>query len=107
LFSPPKRPRSNTPNIAQKTQTPKNTHTPNKNKEPLQRGYPPPPLEAHNSSLVETWGWRDVTLRGASWFGFNGEQGMVDGLWNSGADAGATDFAAQAYQLKLLGFNGA
>ncbi|KAI8476261.1 MAG: hypothetical protein J3K34DRAFT_272387 [Monoraphidium minutum] len=71
---------------------------------PLERGYPAPPLAVNGSDLVETWGWKKVVLRGVSWFGFNNEGGMVDGLWVGGSRAD-TDFHALAYQIKLLGFN--
>lgn len=70
--------------------------------DPLQRGYPAPPLAPTNGRLYDAWYHKKVVLKGVSWFGFNNEQGMVDGLWAGGSSA-ATDFQAVVYQLKLLG----
>lgn len=61
---------------------------------------PPPPLEAVDGVLRAAGGaGQQVDIKGANWFGFNVESGMVDGLW------AGIDLATTTAQLRLLGFN--
>lgn len=61
---------------------------------------PPPALEATDGVLRTTDASKaQVDLKGASWFGFNVDTGMLDGLW------AGIDLATTTAQLRLLGFN--
>ncbi|KAF6250478.1 glycoside hydrolase superfamily [Scenedesmus sp. NREL 46B-D3] len=58
-----------------------------------------PALQVDGNVLKTTATRKQVDLKGASWFGFNVDTGMVDGLW------AGIDLATTSAQLKLLGFN--
>lgn len=51
-----------------------------------------------------TAGGKQVNLHGVNWFGFNAHATYLHGLWAGQASANS-DFAAIAWQFKLLGFN--
>lgn len=60
---------------------------------------PPPALEAKDGVLQTVGGGAAAEIKGISWFGFNVQSGMLDGLW------AGIDLATTTAQLKLLGFN--
>lgn len=49
-------------------------------------------------------GGKQINLHGVNWFGFNAHATYLHGLWVGQASANS-DFAAIAWQFKLLGFN--
>lgn len=71
---------------------------------PVPRGDPPARLKLLDGKIVNAMTREPVAIKGVNWFGFNNNQGAVDGLWAGGTDA-ATDFLQIVHQLKLLGFN--
>jgi aryl-phospho-beta-D-glucosidase BglC (GH1 family) len=62
----------------------------------------PQALYTSAGNIVDSQG-KVVSLNGFSYFGFNNQQTMVDGLW--GGPAIGLDFASIVYRQQLLGFN--
>ena len=59
-------------------------------------------LTTQGAAIVDAAG-KEVILHGFSWFGFNNQQTMVDGLYTGGAMGG--DFATVVLRMRSLGFN--
>jgi hypothetical protein len=66
------------------------------------RGQPAAPLKLVEGRFIADG--KDVNLHGINWFGFNAHATYLHGLWAGQASANS-DFAAIAWQFRLLGFN--
>lgn len=66
------------------------------------RGQPAAPLKLVDGKFIADR--KQVNLHGVNWFGFNAHATYLHGLWAGQASANS-DFAAIAWQFRLLGFN--
>lgn len=60
-------------------------------------------MTTNGDQILDAQG-QPLHLKGLSWFGFNNQSTMVDGLWG-GPDSLSFDFSDSVYRIQLLGFN--
>ncbi len=61
----------------------------------------PPALQLSGDKFVTSGNYTEVGIKGISWYGFNNNQTMVDGLyvgWSGGTTAMNADFATIVYR---------